>query len=168
VPQRFRYSTEAKDGSFDEPSNLCGCAAVACAREHRPHAYYLQPPTGPEIAARARATTFAARSLGTLVVRGQDDEFTAADMEDISLTQLASGRVVGRMVARPGETSHLFLAEVGGKWNAYIESSGRIGDLSPFLLVGCSHLQSQKVAQRVSAPFSTGGRRRRPLPRTRR
>ena len=106
---------------------IAAVAGPAAAQRHG-------PPTGAEIALKARTARFSAANAGVGTFQGKTMKLTPAVLDGVTPDELKAGQVLGVMengaagdeTGLPPGRYNLFVAFVDGQWRGYAESEGRI------------------------------------------
>ena len=111
------------------------------------------PPTGAEIATKARAARFSAANTGVGTFHGKTMKLTPAVLDGVTPEELKAGQVLGVMengaagdeTGLPPGRYNLFVAYVDGQWRGYAESGGRI--ISPAIRTSIANVTPTKTPQ---------------------
>jgi len=95
---------------------------------------HAQPPSGSEIAQKAGSARLVSANAVTAQKNGQRFQVTPINTDGIRSADQLDRKVLGVLKIdgsgtdegfKPG-TYHVFVAKIGGKWHAYLESAGRV------------------------------------------
>jgi|GEM_PF-2021967 len=111
------------------------------------------PPTGAEIALKARMARFSAANAGVATFQGKIMKLTPAVLDGITPDELKAGQILGVMengaagdeTGLPPGRYNLFVAYVDGQWRGYAESGGKI--VSPAIRTSIANVTPTKTPQ---------------------